>query len=265
MSDIALSDDQLDRYARHIILREIGGEGQKRLLGAHVTIIGAGGIGSPAIQYLAGAGVGTLRVIDDDRVDLSNLQRQTLFGTADIGAPKAEAAMRAVARLNPDVKLVPILQRLDADNAEALLRHSDVILDGCDNFATRLIVGDSATRLHIPLVSAAVGQFEGQLSVFRGWEAGRPCYRCLVGNDPARAEASCADQGVMGALTGVMGSLAAMEAIRAITPFGEDSAGKLLIADLLSLRFRTVTLPPDPGCPTCAALLTEPPAESCPA
>jgi len=258
MSIAALGDDQLDRYARHIILKEIGGEGQKRLLNAHVTLIGAGGIGSPAIQYLAGAGVGTLRVIDDDRVDLSNLQRQTLFDAADIGAPKAEAAMHAVARLNPDVKVVPILQRLDASNAEALLHDSDVILDGCDNFATRLAVSDMATRLRIPLVSAAVGQFEGQLSVFRGWEAGQPCYRCFVGNDPARADASCADQGVLGALTGVMGSLAALEAIRALVPFGEDSAGKLLIADLLSLRFRTLRLPPDPACPACAV-------ESCPA
>lgn len=266
MNDIALSDDQLDRYARHIILREIGGEGQKRLLGAHVTVIGAGGIGSPAIQYLAGAGIGTLRLIDDDRVDLSNLQRQTLFGTGDIGTPKAEAAMRAVARLNPDVKVVPILQRLDAGNAEAMLHDSHVILDGCDNFATRLIVGDAATRLRIPLVSAAVGQFEGQLAVFRGWEAGQPCYRCLVGDDPARAEASCADQGVLGALTGVMGSLAAMEAIRALVPFGEDSAGRLLIADLLALRFRTLALPPDPACPICAAPRHADPssAASCP-
>ena len=260
MSVTALRDDQLDRYARHIILKEIGGEGQKRLLNAHVTIIGAGGIGCPAIQYLAGAGVGTLRVIDDDRVDASNLQRQTLFGTDDIGAPKAEAAMRAVARLNPDVKLVPILQRLDASNAEALLHDSDVILDGCDNFATRLIVSDSATRLRIPLVSAAVGQFEGQLSVFRGWEDGQPCYRCLVGDDPARDDASCADQGVLGALTGVMGSLAALETIRALVPFGESSVGKLLIADLLSLRFRAVKLPRDPACTVCAVS-----AEPCPA
>jgi molybdopterin-synthase adenylyltransferase len=262
-----LRDDQLERYARHIILKEIGGAGQARLLSAHVTVIGAGGIGCPLIQYLAGAGVGTVRVIDDDVVDLSNLQRQTLFGEADIGAPKAEAAMQAVARLNPDVKLLPIVQRLDAANAETLLRHSDVIIDGCDNFATRLIVSDAATRLRIPLVSAAVGQFEGQLSVFRGWEPGQPCYRCLVGQDPARADASCADQGVLGALTGVMGSLAALEAIRALVPFGEDGAGKLLIADLLSLRFRTLALPADPACTACseAAMAACSAPESCPA
>ena len=261
---IALRDDQLDRYARHIVLREIGGEGQKRLLAAHVTVIGAGGIGSPLLQYLAGAGVGTIRVIDDDAVDLSNLQRQTLFAAADVGAPKAEAAMRAVARLNPDVKLIPIIQRLDADNAETLLRHSDVVIDGSDNFATRLIVSDATTRLHIPLVSAAVGQFEGQLSVFRGWEEGQPCYRCLLGENPARADASCADQGVLGALTGILGSLAALEAIRALVPFGEDSAGKLLIADLLSLRFRTVRLTRDPACRACGVAVDSP-VESCPA
>ncbi|MCB2015216.1 MAG: HesA/MoeB/ThiF family protein [Sphingobium sp.] len=258
-----LTDDQLDRYARHIVLKEIGGAGQAQLLAAHVTVVGAGGIGCPLIQYLAGAGVGSIRVIDDDVVDLSNLQRQTLFGESDVGIPKAEAAMHAVARLNPDVKLIPIIQRLDADNAASLLRHSDVVIDGCDNFTTRLIVSDAATRLRIPLVSAAVGQFEGQLSVYRGWEPEQPCYRCLVGEDPARAEASCAEQGVLGALTGVLGSLAALEAIRALVPFGEDSAGKLLIADLLSLRFRTLNIPTDPACPACSeSALAE---EECPA
>ncbi|RVT41792.1 HesA/MoeB/ThiF family protein [Sphingobium algorifonticola] len=247
-----LTDEQLDRYARHIVLKEIGGAGQARLLSAHVALIGAGGIGSPAIQYLAAAGVGTLRVIDDDAVALSNLQRQVLFGTADIGAPKAEAAARAVARLTPDVRIIPIVRRLDADNAALMLRDADVIVDGSDSFATRLAVADAARALRIPLVSAAVGPFEGQIAVYRGWEADKPCYRCLVGDDPARAEASCADQGVIGALTGVMGSLAALEAIRAIVPFGDDSAGKLLIADLLSLRFRTLTVPKDPACPACA-------------
>jgi adenylyltransferase/sulfurtransferase len=248
-----LTDAQLDRYARHIILKEIGGAGQMRLLSAQVAIIGAGGIGSPAIQYLAAAGVGTIRVIDDDIVALSNLQRQTLFDTADIGRPKAEAAMTAVARLNPDVKLVPINNRLRPDNAADLLRDVDVVLDGCDNFGTRLAVSDAATRLRIPLVSAAVGQFEGQLGIYRGWETGRPCYRCLVGSDPDRAEASCADQGVLGALTGMMGSLAALEVIRALVPFGDDSAGKLLLADTLSLRFRTITLARDPACACHAA------------
>lgn len=243
-----LRDDQLERYARHIILKEIGGEGQARLLGSHVAVIGAGGIGSPAIQYLAAAGVGRLTVIDDDVVALSNLQRQTLFGFADVGAPKVEVAQAVVERLNGDVAVVPVTVRLTADDAEALLEGADVVVDGCDNFVTRLAVADAALRLRIALVSAAVGQFEGQLAVYRGWEADKPCYRCLVGGDPDRADASCADQGVLGALTGVMGSLAALEAVRAITGFGEDSAGRLLLVDALAFRFRTIALAKDPGC-----------------
>lgn len=248
---MTLTDTQLERYARHIILREIGGTGQAKLLQGHVAIIGAGGIGSPAIQYLAAAGVGQLTVIDDDEVALSNLQRQVLFTTPDIGRPKAQAAKEAVARLTPDVAIIPVIQRITAQNAETLLAGAHAILDGCDNFETRLAVSDAATRLNIPLISAAVGQFEGQLAVYRGWEADKPCYRCLVGNDPGRADMSCADQGVIGALTGILGSMAALEAIRALVPFGEDSAGKLLIADLMSLRFRTLILPKDPGCPAC--------------
>ncbi len=255
-----LTDDQLDRYARHIILHDIGAAGQVRLLRAHVAVIGAGGIGSPAIQYLAGAGIGTMRIIDNDQVDLSNLQRQTIFGTDDIGRSKAEAARDTVARINPGVHAIAINQRLDADNAALLLRDVDVIVDGCDNFATRLIVSDIATRLRIPLVSAAIGQFEGQVATYRGWEADRPCYRCLVGDDPMRPDTSCADQGVLGALAGVIGSMAALEAIRAITPFGTDAAGKLLIADLLSLRFRTLSVPKDPACPVCARVAVEEPA-----
>lgn len=245
---MSLTDQQLDRYARHIILKEIGGAGQQALLNATVAVVGAGGIGSPAIQYLAGAGVGRLRIIDDDVVDLSNLQRQTLFGTADIGRPKAEAAAARVAAMNPDVAVEPVTVRIDADTAADLLKGADVILDGCDNFATRLAVSDAATSLAIPLVSAAVGQFDGQLGVWRGWEAGKPCYRCLVGDDPDRPDTSCADQGVLGALTGVMGSLGAMEAVRAITGFGDDPAGRLLLVDALAFRFRTIAVPKDPGC-----------------
>ncbi|MCJ8157442.1 HesA/MoeB/ThiF family protein [Sphingomonas sp. LaA6.9] len=246
-----LSDTQLDRYARHIILKEIGGQGQASLLASHAVLIGAGGIGSPAIQYLAAAGVGRLTLIDDDAVSLSNLQRQTLFGTADIGRPKIEAAADAVARLTPDVALTLRQERVTADNAAVLLEGADVVLDGCDNFSTRLAVADATLKLRIPLVSAAVGQFEGQLATYRGWEPDKPCYRCFVGHDPDRPDVSCADQGVLGALTGVMGSLAALEAIRVITGFGEDNAGKLLLVDALSFRFRTLALPKDPGCPAC--------------
>ncbi|MET0308485.1 MAG: molybdopterin-synthase adenylyltransferase MoeB [Sphingomonas sp.] len=250
---MTLSDAELDRYARHIVLREIGGGGQARLLASHVLLIGAGGIGSPAIQYLAAAGIGRLTVIDDDAVALSNLQRQTLYGSEQVGDAKIAAAESAVARLNPGVRFTGIRERIGPDNTEELLAAArpDAVLDGSDNFATRLAVADAAHRLRIPLVSAAVAEFEGQLGVFRGWEADKPCYRCFVGHDPERAEISCAQQGVLGALTGVMGSLAALEAIRACAPFGEDSAGKLLLVDALALRFRTLTLPKDPGCTTC--------------
>lgn len=248
---MSLTDEQLARYARHIVLKEIGGEGQRKLLDATVAIVGAGGIGSPLIQYLAAAGVGTLRIADDDVVDLSNLQRQTLYSTDAIGMPKTAEAAQAVAHLNPDVALDLFAQRIDAGNAERLIEGADVVVDGSDNFETRLLVADTAHRLRIPLVSAAIGQFEGQLGVFRGWESDKPCYRCFVGADPDRPDVSCADQGVLGALAGVMGSLAALETIRAIVPFGEDSAGKMLLVDALSMRFRSLSLPKDPGCQTC--------------
>ena len=243
-----MNDADLDRYARHIILKEIGGSGQQRLLDAHVVLIGAGGIGAPAIQYLAAAGVGRLTLIDDDVVSLSNLQRQVLFSTTDVGRRKVDAARDAVARLNPGIVVAPVPRRLIKDNAADLLRGADVVVDGSDNFATRLVVADATRALRIPLVSAAVGQFDGQLASFRGWEADKPCYRCLVGQDPERPEMSCAEQGVLGALTGTLGSLAAIEAIRAIVPFGTDPAGTLLLLDALDFRFRSISLPKDPGC-----------------
>lgn len=248
---MSLTDAELERYARHIVLKEVGGAGQIRLRGATVAVIGAGGIGSPAIQYLAAAGLGRLIVVDDDRVDLSNLQRQTLFGGEDIGAAKVDAAARAVARLNPGVAIEARRERIHAGNAAALIDGAGVVLDGTDNFAARLAVADAALAAKIPLVSAAVGQFEGQLGVFRGWEADKPCYRCFVGTDPDRAELSCAEAGVVGAMTGVMGSLAALETMRAILGFGDDSAGRLLLVDALAFRFRTIRLPKDPGCPAC--------------
>ncbi|MBB5710511.1 molybdopterin-synthase adenylyltransferase MoeB [Sphingomonas xinjiangensis] len=248
---MTLTDADLTRYARHIVLREIGGAGQTKLRDSHVVVIGAGGIGSPAIQYLAAAGVGTLTLVDDDRVDLSNLQRQTIFGTSDIGAAKVDAAAKAVAGLNPTVQVRALDQRVAGAQAADIIAIADAVLDGSDNFATRLAVADAALTRRVPLVSAAVAEFEGQLGVFRGWESDKPCYRCFVGTDPERAEATCAEQGVLGALTGVMGSLAALEAIRACYPFGEDSAGKLLLVDALALRFRTLSLPKDTGCPAC--------------
>jgi molybdopterin-synthase adenylyltransferase len=253
LDEMSLSDQELERYARHIVLREIGGAGQGALGKARVLVIGAGGIGSPAIQYLAAAGVGRVTIVDDDRIDLSNLQRQTLFATGEVGQSKAAIAEARVRALNPHVEALAWQGRIAADNAEDLIGGNDVVLDGTDNFATRLAVADAAHRLRVPLVSAAVAGFEGQLGTFRGWEADKPCYRCFVGHDPGREEASCAEQGVLGALAGVMGSLAALEAIRSIVPFGEDSAGRLLLVDGLGLRFRTLALPKDPGCPSCAA------------
>ncbi len=250
---MSLSDAQIERYQRHILLQEIGGAGQARLLSAQVVMIGAGGIGCPAIAYLAAAGVGTIRVIDPDHVALSNLQRQILFGTADIGRPKGEAAHDAAVRLNPDCHLIPINMRLDADNADMLLRESDIVLDGCDSFSTRLIVSNAATRLRLPLVSAAVGRFDGQIGVWRGWEPGAPCYRCLVGSDPGEAGRDCASEGVLGALSGVIGTLGALEVIRALVPFGTPMTGRLLVADLMAQRYRTFTIPKDPACPVCAA------------
>jgi molybdopterin/thiamine biosynthesis adenylyltransferase len=248
---MTLSDDELARYARHIVLKEFGGTGQMRLKAASVAIVGAGGIGSPAIQYLGAAGVGRLVLIDDDTVEPSNLQRQTIFTTADTGVAKVEAAAAAVRRINPHVTVDTHRARIGADTVNDLLKGADVVLDGCDNFATRFCVADAAHAMQIPLVSAAVGQFEGQLATYRGWETDKPCYRCFVGEDPERAETSCAEDGVLGPVTGVIGSLAALEVLRAIAPFGDDPAGKLLLIDLLALRFRTIRLPKDPGCNAC--------------
>ena len=251
---ITLSDAQLERYARHIVLKEIGGEGQRKLLAATVAIVGAGGIGAPAIQYLAAAGIGQLRIIDDDEVSLDNLQRQILFGTSDVGRGKAETATTAVARLNPDVRVDARPTRLDAANAPALLGGADLILDGSDNFATRLIVADHATAARIPLVSAAIGQFQVQIGTFRGWERDRPCYRCFVG-DAFDAEDcdTCSELGVLGAMAGIAGSFAALEAIRALTGLGEDPAGKLHIFDGLAPAMRTIRIVKDPACRGCAA------------
>jgi molybdopterin-synthase adenylyltransferase len=247
-----LTDGQLDRYARHIVLKEIGGAGQARLLAARVVVIGAGGIGSPVLQYLAAAGAGNITVIDNDVVSLSNLQRQVLFGSDDVGAKKVAVAARRIGEINPDVAVHPVEARIAVENAEALLAGADVIVDGSDNFATRLAVADTACRLQIPLVSAAIGQFHGQIGTFRGWEADKPCYRCFVGDafDADDCD-NCSELGVLGAMVGLMGSFAAMEAIRIVTGFGEDQAGKLHIFDGLTPEMRTIRLPKDPGCATC--------------
>lgn len=233
------------------MLPEIGGAGQRRLLSARVAVVGAGGLGAGLLPYLAAAGVGRIRLIDDDVVSLSNLQRQTLYLTADVGRLKVEAAAERLHALNPDVCIEPVAVRVTAGNAAALIAGCEVVADGSDNFACRLAVADAALAAHVSLVSAALGPFDGQLGIFRGWEADKPCYRCLVGADPAAAARSCADAGVIGALAGLMGAAQALEVIRALVPFGGDPAGQLLLWDALGSRSRVVRLRKDPGCCGC--------------
>jgi molybdopterin/thiamine biosynthesis adenylyltransferase len=251
---MSLSDDQLDRYARHIVLREIGGEGQRKLLQAEVAIVGAGGIGSPAIQYLAAAGVGALRVIDDDAVALDNLQRQVLFGTPDVGRAKTEVAAGVVARLNPDVRFEARQERLTRDNAADLIAGADLVLDGSDNFATRLAVSDACTKARIPLVSAAIGQFQIQVATWRGWEPDKPCYRCFVGDafDADDCD-TCAELGVLGAMAGLAGTFAAVEAVRELVGFGQSSSGRLHLFSGLTPEMRSIRIVKDPSCRACGA------------
>jgi len=250
---MALSGDQLERYARHILLKEIGGPGQQALLSARVLIIGAGGLGSPAALYLAAAGLGTLGLVDDDVVSLSNLQRQIAHTTAAVGEPKTESAARTLSALNPDTTIVQYTERLTGSNVEALLRDYDLVLDGCDNFETRFLVSDACEQAHVPLVSGAVGRFDGQLAVFRPWEPDAdgnpgPGYRDLVPDMPPPGSVpTCEEAGVVGALTGVIGSLMAMEAIKEITGAGTSMAGSLLLYDALDTRIRRVRLRRDPG------------------
>ncbi len=255
---MALTSDQLDRYARHILLKEIGGPGQQALLKARVLIIGAGGLGSPAALYLAAAGVGTIGLVDNDKVSLSNLQRQIAHTTASIGEAKTASAARSIVAINPDAEVVCHDMRLTADNADALIAGYDLVLDGCDNFETRFAVNDACCRAQVPLVSGAVGRFDGQLAVFKGWlrdEDGTPApnYRDLVPEiPPAGSVPTCEEAGVVGALTGVIGSMMAMEAIKEITGAGTSMAGKLLLYDALDTRIRTVTLRHDPANRTAA-------------
>lgn len=249
---IELSDDELDRYARHIVLPQVGGVGQRRLKAANIAVVGAGGIGAAVIPALAGAGVGRLTIIDGDLVDLSNLQRQPLYRTADVGAAKAELAARFVTDRNPHVDVATIAERLTPDNAARLLGGHDLVIDGTDNFATRLLVSDTATRLAIPLLSAAAQQFQGQVALFRGHEPGRACYRCFVGDafDADDCD-NCAELGVLGALTATVGAFAALAAIRLIVGIGGDSAGTLHLFDGTTLGWRQIRLIADPACRAC--------------
>ena len=248
-----LTDEQLDRYARHIILREVGGIGQKKLLSSKVLIIGAGGLGSPLILYLAAAGVGTIGVVDDDQVDLSNLQRQIAHGTADIGRSKVESALESVARINPDVNIVPHPERITRDNVQRIFEGYDLVADGSDNFETRFLINDACYFLKKPLVSAAMLQFEGQLSTYKAFEGdGHPCYRCIFPAPPPDDVArTCGEAGVLGALAGAMGSLQAVEILKELLGIGDSLSGQLLIYDALYAGFRKVKVRPDPECALC--------------
>jgi adenylyltransferase/sulfurtransferase len=250
-----LTADELERYARHIVLREVGGPGQAALGRARVLVVGAGGLGAPALLYLAAAGVGMLGVIDDDKVALSNLQRQVIHGTPDIGTPKVKSAANAIHRLNPHVKIEALAERLTAANALALVSNYDLVADGSDNFATRYLISDACFLASKPLVTAAVGTFDGTLTTIRAHERtadGRPnpTYRCLFPEPPPPGTVpTCAEAGILGALTGVLGSIMALEVIREIVGFGDGLVGRLLMIDARSMRFETLSYVWDPGNP----------------
>ncbi|RWF61475.1 molybdopterin-synthase adenylyltransferase MoeB [Mesorhizobium sp. M4B.F.Ca.ET.190.01.1.1] len=241
-----LSDEELERYARHIVLPEIGGAGQQKLKRARVLVIGAGGLGAPVLEYLAAAGVGMLGIADDDTVSLSNLQRQVIHGTDAIGIAKTDSASAAIMRINPNVAVEPHQLRLTAENAPALVARYDIVVDGSDNFETRYAVADACAAEGKPLVHAAVGRFDGSLTVLKPFETGadgkpNPGYRDLFPEAPPEGLVpSCAVAGVVGALTGVIGTLQAMEAIKLITGIGEPLVGRLLLYDALSARFDTI-------------------------
>jgi adenylyltransferase/sulfurtransferase len=245
---MTLNDDELDRYARHIVLPQIGGSGQLKLKAARVAMVGAGGIGAGVLPALAGAGIGHLTIIDGDRVELSNLQRQPIYNSGQIGMDKARLASHFVMSRNPHVGLTSIGDRIDAGNADIMLAGHDLVIDGTDNFATRLVVSDACVRLGLPLLSAAAQQFQGQVALFRA----QPCYRCFVGNafDSDDCD-NCAELGVLGALTATVGGFAALLAIRRIVGLGDDSANTLYLFDGLSLSWRQLRISADPNCRSC--------------
>jgi molybdopterin-synthase adenylyltransferase len=250
-----LTSEELERYARHIVLREVGGPGQSALKSARVLVIGAGGLGAPVLLYLAAAGVGTLGIVDDDTVSLSNLQRQVIHATPDIGRHKVESASDVIRRLNPHVSIETHPTRLGVDNAIELISRYDIVADGSDNFATRYLVSDACYFARRPLVTAAVGPFDGTLTTLRPHEVGpdgkpNPTYRCLFPEPPpAGTVPACAEAGILGALPGVLGSLMAFEVIREIVKFGEGLVGRLLMIDALAMRFETLSYAWDPANP----------------
>lgn len=255
---MSLPPDRLNRFARHIVLPELGGAGQVALADAHVALVGLGGIGSPVLQYLAAAGIGTLTLIDRDVVDLSNLQRQTIYREADVGRSKAELAAEWTSRFDGSLKVRAFASSLGDQNAAQCLEGADLVLDGCDNFATRLIVSDTCTALGIPLTSAAIGRFQGQVANFAGHLPGQACYRCFVG-DAFDAEDcdTCAEDGVLGAMAGMIGAFAAMQAIRVLVmgkaALGDPQWGQLHLFEGLVPSLRTMRIAKDPECRGCSA------------
>jgi molybdopterin/thiamine biosynthesis adenylyltransferase len=250
-----LTEPQIRRYARHIVLAEIGGVGQARLIAARVLVIGAGGLGAPLLQYLAAAGIGTLGVIDHDQVDLSNLQRQVIHRTADIGVAKVASARRALLDINPEVAVIAHDERLTADNAERIVGGYDIVADGSDNFATRYLLNDVCYRLKKILVSAAILRFDGQISTYKAWQgAGHPCLRCIFPAAPSEdAVPSCAQAGVLGALAGTLGALQATEVVKEILGIGRSLSGRLLMYDALAASFDEMAIAKRPDCPICGS------------
>jgi adenylyltransferase/sulfurtransferase len=248
-----LSEEQFHRYARHLILDEVGEEGQERLLASRVLVIGAGGLGSPLLLYLAAAGVGTLGLIDSDRVDLTNLQRQVVHATDRVGALKVESARAAIAAINPGIALETHATRLDAGNAEDIVGAYDLVADGSDNFATRYLLNDVCYALRRPLVAAALAPFDGQLSTYKAFlGAGHPCYRCLFREPPPPdLVPRCETAGILGAVAGVLGTLQAVEVLKELLGLGESLSGTLLMYDALRAGFHRVKVPKDPDCPLC--------------
>ena len=253
MPPVTLTDAQFERYARHLILDEVGEEGQAKLMAARVLVVGAGGLGSPLLLYLAAAGVGTLGVVDDDTVDLSNLQRQIVHPTARIGAAKVESARDTLAAINPEVKVEAHRLRLDAGNAASLVRGYDLVADGSDNFATRYLLNDVCYAERRTLVAAALSPFDGQLSTFKPYLGPpHPCYRCLFREPPPPdLVPRCETAGILGAVAGVIGTLQATEVLKELLGIGESLSGQLLMYDALRAGFHKVKLPRDPDCPTC--------------
>ncbi len=254
--DLDFTEDEIQRYSRHILLQEVGGTGQAKLKAARVLVVGAGGLGSPLVLYLTAAGIGTLGIVDDDVVDLSNLQRQVAHTTDRIGVSKVASAAAAATAINPDLRVEAHAMRISADNALDLIGRYDIVCDGTDNFATRFLVADACALARRTLVSAAVLRFEGQLSVFKPHEGG-PCYRCLYPEPPAPGTVpTCSEAGVLGAVTGVMGTLQATEVLKEILGIGDTMSGRLLVWDALATRFRNIKLRPDPSCTLCSPAAT---------